>query len=108
MSERLAEIKADIVPFGPDEKAWLIAEIERLKTTVCHWDRLSETLHAEIERLRASLEKQYVISDKRDDEICTEAHAEGMEQAAVIAEQALGDNDHGLVAAAIRAKIKRV
>ena len=27
----LQEIKADVAPFGPDEKAWLIAEVERLE-----------------------------------------------------------------------------
>ena len=56
-------------------------------------------LQAEVERLKALLRKDVVAINERD-------VAEGMEKAAVIVEQALGDNDHGLVAAAIRAKIK--
>ena len=61
----------------------------------------AESAFAEIERLRASLEKMHTRSDERDDAIEREA----FEEAAKIAED--GWESPEAIAAAIRAKAKR-
>jgi len=91
VSDRLAEIKAKCerleaqlagdFPFAVDDVSWLVAEIERL---------------------RASLEKMHTRSDERDDAIEREA----FEEAAKIAED--GWESPEAIAAAIRAKAEEV
>ena len=84
------------------------AEVERLKRIEDkYWEqtKVATDAESEVERLKALLDKGHASSDKRDDEICKEAHAEGMERAAVIAEDYPGDNM--MIAAAIRAEVKQ-
>ena len=107
MCERLAEIKKSYrnnVGLEGRTIFWLISEVERLERIDRVTAEALASARAEVERLKALLDKGHASSDKRDDEICKEAHAEGMERAAVIAEDYPGDNM--MIAAAIRAEVK--
>ena len=64
---------------------------------------LKDAAEKEVERLKALLDKGHASSDKRDDEICKEAHAEGMERAAKL----LHDQGYFKSASAIRADKER-
>ena len=92
---------SDAVKRIAQETLDLRAEVERLEElhggTVADLHELN-IIHG---RTRALLERRHAICDKRDDEICAEAHAEGMEQAAKL----LHDQGYFKSAAAIRAEI---